>query len=208
MMKILSHRGYWLSAPEKNTPLAFKRSFEMGFGTETDVRDCNGRLVISHDMPSADCLGLDDFLQLDGITGLPLAINIKADGLVKPLQDAMQAACVSDWFVFDMSIPDMRSYLAAGVPVFARMSEVEKEPVWVDRVAGIWLDAFSDIWYDAEFVASLLDKGLRVCIVSPELHGRAHEAFWLALSVLTGRPGLMICTDFPEQARDFFGVGR
>ena len=51
-MIVLSHRGYWKTAVEKNTPTAFKRSFELGFGTETDVRDRNGELVISHDMPN------------------------------------------------------------------------------------------------------------------------------------------------------------
>jgi hypothetical protein len=207
-MIILSHRGYWTVPDEKNSPIAFKRSFDLGFGTETDVRDCVGRLVISHDMPVGNELDLGDFLRIYGKRKLPLAINIKSDGLVAPLKQAMQAAGISDWFVFDMSIPDMRSYLKAEVPVFARMSEVEKEPAWIDEVSGIWLDGFSDIWYDTNFIDRLLNKGLRVCIVSPELHGREHEAFWSKLSVLSGRYGLMLCTDFPEQARDFFEVGK
>jgi len=207
-MIILSHRGYWTVPGEKNSPIAFKRSFDLGFGTETDVRDCVGRLVISHDMPVGNELDLGDFLRIYGRRNLPLAVNIKSDGLVAPLKQAMQTAGISDWFVFDMSIPDMRSYLNAEVPVFARMSEVEKEPAWIDEVSGIWLDGFSDIWYDTDLIGRFLNKGLRVCIVSPELHGREHEAFWSKLSVLSGRSGLMLCTDFPEQARDFFEVGK
>ena len=53
-MKILSHRGYWNNLTEKNSKSAFRRSFQLGFGTETDVRDLNGELVISHDMPIFD----------------------------------------------------------------------------------------------------------------------------------------------------------
>ena len=40
LMMILSHRGYW---KEKNLPIAFERSFSLGFGTETDYK---GELVI------------------------------------------------------------------------------------------------------------------------------------------------------------------
>jgi glycerophosphoryl diester phosphodiesterase len=46
MMKIMSHRGYWRGEDEKNTTTAFSRSFDLGFGTETDVRDALGQLVI------------------------------------------------------------------------------------------------------------------------------------------------------------------
>ena len=51
LMIIISHRGYWIQPAEKNTEEAFSRSFERGMGTETDVRDHRGELVISHDMP-------------------------------------------------------------------------------------------------------------------------------------------------------------
>jgi nucleoside-diphosphate-sugar epimerase len=49
-MNIISHRGFWLKDEEKNTIQAFERSFEFGFGTETDIRDYKGELVISYDM--------------------------------------------------------------------------------------------------------------------------------------------------------------
>lgn len=63
-MIILSHRGYWLKESEKNSIAAFKRSFSMGFGTETDVRDRDGQLVISHDSANRQCVTLDTFFQL------------------------------------------------------------------------------------------------------------------------------------------------
>lgn len=44
-MQVLSHRGYWKHPNEKNLPIAFKRSFERGFGTETDLRDLQGSLA-------------------------------------------------------------------------------------------------------------------------------------------------------------------
>ena len=51
-MKILSHRGFWREVAEKNKLVAFDYSFSLGFGTETDVRDFGGELVISHDIPN------------------------------------------------------------------------------------------------------------------------------------------------------------
>ena len=205
-MIILSHRGYWLEPSEKNNEDAFKRSFDLGFGTETDVRDCNGKLVIAHDMPIGGEIQLIDFVEIIGKRPLPLAVNIKSDGLAIPLKQIMENAGVSDWFVFDMSIPDMRAYLQANVPVFARMSEVEKEPAWFEQVSGIWLDSFHDIWYDSNQILTLLDNDKRVCIVSSELHGREFYPLWQMLLPISSHPNLMMCTDLPKHASKFFGV--
>ena len=38
-MEIISHRGYWKNVEEKNSSKAFKNSFDLNFGTETDLRD-------------------------------------------------------------------------------------------------------------------------------------------------------------------------
>ena len=65
-MIIISHRGYWKCVDEKNTEIAFSRSFELDFGTETDVRDCLGKLVISHDMPDGSEIHFEEFLSLVG----------------------------------------------------------------------------------------------------------------------------------------------
>lgn len=113
-MEIISHRGYWLELHERNQPVAFHRSFDLGFGTETDVRDCAGRLLISHDMPTGDEMTLDDLLDIMGGRNLPLAINIKADGLAKAIAAKFTERGHTNWFVFDMAVPDMRSYLAEG----------------------------------------------------------------------------------------------
>lgn len=60
-MEIISHRGYWKCKNEKNTKIAFNRSFNMGYGIETDIRDFRGELVISHDIATSESLQLNDF---------------------------------------------------------------------------------------------------------------------------------------------------
>jgi glycerophosphoryl diester phosphodiesterase len=203
-MQVISHRGYWKTPAEKNTTVAFARSFSMGFGTETDVRDLNGELVISHDMPCAPAMTLEHYLQ--GLAafdspGLTQAINIKADGTAHALATAMKS-CRHPWFVFDMSVPDMLQHLRVGNPTFARMSEYEPLPtLLLNQIRGIWLDAFRSTWYSRETIESLLKRGLQVCVVSPELHGRDDQAqLWAALRHIRHYEGLILCTDLPEDA--------
>jgi len=123
-MGILSHRGLWRAPEEKNTTAAFLRSFELGFGTETDIRDCDGKLVISHDPPEAraEPLPLHVFLDLYDRhgNGLPLALNIKADGLQSRVCDHITAYGIRNYFCFDMSVPDTRGYPRAGVSSASR----------------------------------------------------------------------------------------
>lgn len=205
-MRIISHRGVWRTPDERNTMVAFERSVALGFGTESDVRDLDGQLVISHDPPSRDALPFSDFLSAFSGLDEPLAINVKADGLARMVAEAVRASGVSDPFVFDMSVPDLRSYLAAGIPVFSRLSEVEPFPVYADRIQGVWLDAFEHEWWTAETIEALLARGLRVCIVSPDLHGRPPELVWAVVRPLADREGLILCTDRPEDAAGAIGV--
>lgn len=203
-MEIISHRGYWKTADEKNTRTAFARSFAMGFGTETDVRDLHGRLVISHDIPVNTAMSIENYLSDLAhfkCHGLTQALNIKSDGLAIPLANYMRE-CAHPWFVFDMSIPDMVQHLRVGNPCFARMSEYENFPLaFVGQIKGIWLDAFKSTWYSTEVIQSLLDHGLQVCVVSPELHGRSdYEGLWRDLRSISANKGLILCTDLPEAA--------
>lgn len=203
-MIVISHRGYWKTADEKNTNIAFHRSFDLGFGTETDVRDCKGELVISHDMPLGHEISLDKFLDVLAERNLPLAVNIKSDGLAVELGQVMRKRQVSDWFVFDMAVPDMRSHLDAGNPVFTRMSDIEPAPAYLNESQGIWLDMFNSQWYDTTVIKSLLNRNKRVCIVSSELHGKDPFDLWSSLYAVADHPCLLLCTDEPELASRYF----
>lgn len=203
-MKIISHRGFWQTTSEKNTESSFIRSFDLGFGTETDVRDSQGKLVISHDIARGDEMTLSALLALMSKDQQLLALNIKSDGLARLLCTTMSNYNRDNWFVFDMSIPDMREHLAIGNPVFTRMSEVEQNPVWLDRVDGVWLDSFDSEWFDLSLINDLLKEGKRVCVVSSELHNRKHLALWSMLLPLAKSDLLILCTDYPAKAREFF----
>jgi glycerophosphoryl diester phosphodiesterase len=209
IMIILSHRGYWNQSRPKNSLCAFETSFDLGFGTETDFRDCGGELVISHDPALEGALLADEFfLALSARDKtLPIAINIKADGLQSLLKQSLEKHQLENYFLFDMSIPDAMVSLRHGLRIFTRHSDVETEPHLYHEAAGIWMDAFrDDRWLTPEAIARHLDAGKKVCLVSPELHGRPHLPFWERLhsSGIHEHPRLMLCSDIPESAKLFF----
>lgn len=208
-MKILSHRGYWKTIEEKNTPGAFERSFSLGFGTETDFRDNNGRLVIAHDIPKSDALPAEHCFACLARHNphLPLAVNIKADGLQAMLKEAFARHGITDYFLFDMSVPDAIISIKTGLRVFTRHSDVEPVPAFYSQAAGVWMDAFfDDRWLTPEAIAAHIEAGKQVCLVSPELHKRPHISFWerLLASSVVADDRLMLCSDIPEDAVKFF----
>ena len=91
-MIILSHRGYWKEIYEKNQKIAFERSFSLGFGTETDIRDYKGNLVVSHDIADDKCISVKELFEIYNKfdNTLPLALNIKADGLQVKLKELLE----------------------------------------------------------------------------------------------------------------------
>ena len=207
-MRILSHRGLWTRPEEKNTAVAFERSFAGGFGTETDLRDHCGRLVVSHDPADDRALGAEEFLRIhrqsDG--SLPLALNIKADGLRSLVRPLLEQNQVSDYFCFDMSVPETVAYRREGLRFFTRESEFERSPALYESAAGVWMDQLTSDWITPADIARHLEGGKQVALVSPELHSRPHRPFWQTLrDAGMGRAeGLLLCTDHPDSARTFF----
>ena len=203
-MKIIAHRGFWVSESEKNSKIAFDRAFDQNLGIETDVRQYNNHLIISHG-PVCD-LKLTLKIALSSWNGSQLlALNVKEDGLAISIKELMAAYSQENWFVFDMSIPDARDQLKAGNPIFVRMSEFEREPAWLNHAKGVWLDNFESIWFGIDTLLAILEQNKKVCIVSPELHGRDYQPLWDMIKPLAKDNNLILCTDFPGKALSFFG---
>lgn len=207
-MQIISHRGYWKTPEERNKVVAFERSFMMGFGTETDLRDAAQQVVISHDMADKTAISFEAFLQLfvQYDKQLPLALNIKADGLQNEVKKQLEAFGIDNYFFFDMSVPDALLYAKAGLIFFSRQSEYETEPAFYNDAAGVWLDAFNEQWYNADLLKKHLDNGKQLAIVSPELHKRPYQVLWefLMLNEFNKSEHIILCTDIPEEAATFF----
>ena len=208
-MIVLSHRGYWKKESEKNQIVAFERSFSLGLGTETDIRDYKGELVISHDIADDSCVSVEKFFEIykSFNNELPLAVNIKADGLQQKLKELIEKFEIKNYFVFDMSVPDGLQYLKYGFNVFTRQSEYEKEPSFYDKAEGVWLDEFHTHWIDENTIKFHLSNNKKICIVSPDLHKRDYKIEWQHYKEIEKKLGInniMICTDYPEIAKEFF----
>lgn len=209
---ILAHRGLFLSESEKNSPMALSRALEDGFGIETDLRDLDGTVVISHDPPRVSPLPpsfdwLLEQISLSSCNGR-IALNIKSDGLSELVGSMIQTGGTDTnrFFVFDMSVPDSLSYFKGVIPVYSRISDYEPMPAFLEKAKGIWVDDFSGSFPQVERAKDLIAKGVRVTIVSPELHRRDHTSLWNEIkeTELYLSPLFEICTDFPLEAANKF----
>ena len=210
-MEIISHRGYWTDHSQKNTSSAMIKSYNLGLGVETDVRDYAGDLYISHDPINLveNLYTLSDFFNkyIEIINNkVPLALNIKADGISEKLNALIKSYSVKNYFVFDMSVPETLKYCKLGIPFYSRQSEYEPNPVFYSECEGVWLDAFEQIWYDESALNSHVNNGKKIAIVSQELHGREPYYHWDIIKGFSDavKSHLILCTDYPVQALEYF----
>jgi len=207
-MKILAHRGCWSNNSEKNSPSALHKALESGYGFESDLRDYCGKLVISHNMADSESKLASEVFQLlkKYHDQFCFAINIKADGLKEALLEQLNNYQIANYFVFDMSIPQMVEYAELGLNYYTRLSEIEVEPVLYKSAAGVWVDGFwGNDWISEAVLNNHILNGKRVCIVSPELHGREYLDFWYRLAAFQiDFNQVLLCTDHPDEAKNVF----
>lgn len=208
-MVILAHRGCWDEKMGKNSPEALRKALEEGYGFESDVRDYGGRMVISHNMADASSLDAEEVFRWlhEFEDRYCFAINIKADGLKEILKSFLEKYSISNYFLFDMSVPQMVEFRDMGLKFFTRQSEVEPEPCMYQDSAGVWMDGFwSTDWITPKLIQKHINNGKEVCLVSPDLHGsKAYKEFWAELrskSIDLGK--VILCTDYPDEAKEFF----
>ena len=218
MINILAHRGNWNVEITKNSLKALNLSVQNGFGIETDLRDHNGKIVISHDMPNDSNILFEDFLAdykvklLDQNKEVYLALNIKSDGLYIELKKLLNNFKVTKYFVFDMSIPDTFGYLTEEIDFFLRHSDFEEPHKNFKKYSGIWVDCFEREWFTPEDIKAYTNSNKKVCFVSPELHNRPYKKCWNMIKCYletldsADTKNIMICTDKPFEAKDFFNA--
>jgi len=198
---IIAHRGYWKTENEKNSRFAFERAFDNGYGVETDLRDIKGTIVISHNMPTGNEMTFEEFLQILDGRNLPLALNIKADGLADEIKRLLAKYNHTNYFTFDMSIPEMVYQHKVGLNVFTGLSDIVPNPILFEKAKGVWLDCFNSDWFGEKEISNLLNQRKQVCIVSPDLHKRENISVWEKYKNISG---IMVCTDHPDEAERYF----
>lgn len=207
-MKVMAHRGLWESTDERNSLPALRRAINKGYGIETDIRDYMGRLVISHNIADSASPLLESFF-IDYISvgsNVPLALNVKADGIQKELYNLIFKYEINNYFIFDMSVPEMVMYKKNEMNFFTRHSDIEEQCVLYDDAIGVWLDSFyEEEWLKADIIKKHLNDKKAVCIISSEIHGFDEKYMWDMLKKENlESDDIMLCTDKPEEAEAFF----
>lgn len=208
--RILAHRGLWQAPCDKNTFGAIEKALTLGFGLETDIRDCAGEIVISHDMASGnlrDMLRLEDLFEMyhhNGCDGT-LALNVKADGIGQLVRALLERYGIENYFLFDMSVPELVQYAKIPLIAYNRASEYESYEETAKLADGVWVDNFTGKYDQLKLMKELLKKGVSCALVSPELHGRNEMEMWGSLKQMTHCKfnNFFICTDFPEACYNF-----
>ena len=159
-MEILKHRVNSLDKVDPN------------FGIEIDIHDYNNELVLAHDHPNDQSIKLNDFLKTISKNHL-LAINIKSSEIEAELKSILVNLKISNYLTFDWSVPSLFKALSYDITCAFRLSEYEKDII--PNCTWAWIDSFHSIWYDVDFLSSLKKSGLKLAIVSPELHNRKSE---------------------------------
>ena len=181
-MKILKHRVNSYEEIDNN------------FGVEIDIRDYNGELVLSHDLPTNSSIRLEDFLKKINNQQF-IAINIKSVEIEKNLERIISNMNIKNYFTFDWPIPSLIKAQNNQIICAFRLSEYEKEVF--PNCSWVWIDAFKEIWYNQKELEDLKNRGFNIALVSPELHGRESDFKEFEMIVNTGIADA-ICTNNPE----------
>ena len=210
--RILAHRGMWDEVAQQNSLDALVDALSAGFGVEFDVRDQHGELVLSHDVPIAQCPSFSSFCEelqkRNIIQNALLAINVKSDGLLPLVSQSLPLLRSASVFFFDMSLPQQVQYRDVGLPVAIRLSEYEHDLLRAPDLhhgEPIWLDGFDSDWWLTEGRVIERLKSRALYVVSPELHGRNPEAVWdWAATKLAEGWNVSVCTDHPHRVEERF----
>lgn len=147
------------------------------YGAEIDLRDGpDGRIYMEHD-PFTPGEDFEEYLKY--YHHGTLILNIKSERIEEKALALVKAAGVKEYFFLDSSFPMLYLLSQKGITDTAlRFSEFEGLDTirnMAGRAKWVWADCFSKCVLTKENFAELKGMGYRVCIVSPELQGRAED---------------------------------
>lgn len=166
-MKLISHR--------RNT-ISELLATDSKYGVEVDIRSEGTRLIIHHD-PCVSGESFDDWINV--YRHGTLILNVKEEGLEARLISLMKSKGIDDYFFLDQSFPFLVKWSKAGEHRCAvRVSEyetVDTALTLAGKVDWVWVDCFTHFPLSEQNAIRLKGAGFKLCLVSPELQGRAAE---------------------------------
>lgn len=172
------------------------------YGIEVDIRSNNGDLIIHHD-PFMKGEIFENWLK--HYQHKTLILNIKEEGLEEKLIELMKKYQINDYFFLDQSFPFLIKWSKLGEHRCAvRVSEfesVETALTLTGKIDWVWVDCFRYFPLSKEDAQRLQLASFKLCLVSPELHGRSGEIEIPKLYNLLKTRNIYpdaICTKLPE----------
>lgn len=172
------------------------------YGAEVDIRSDNGKLIIHHD-PFASGDDFEEWIQ--HYQHGTLILNVKEEGLEARLIDLMKKYGLENYFFLDQSFPFLVKWSKLGERRCAvRVSEfesIETALTLAGKIDWVWVDCFTKFPLSGEDAKRLQDADFKLCLVSPELQGRAAEIAIPELAKLLAEHQIAadaICTKKPE----------
>ena len=172
------------------------------FGVEIDIRSNFDSLILHHD-PFQKGELFDEWLTY--FNHGTLILNVKEEGLEDRVLEKMSENNIEDFFFLDQSFPFLRKTAMTGESRCAlRISEFESIDTVLSlsgKVDWVWVDCFTRFPINKDDFNCLKKSGFKICIVSPELHGRTNHnhvvEFRYEIEQL-GIKGDAVCTKYAD----------
>lgn len=146
------------------------------YGVEVDLRDCNDRLILSHD-PFSNGEDFEDYLK--HYNHGTMILNIKSERIEHRALELLKKYNIKNYFFLDSSFPMIFLLSSQGESNIAlRFSEYEGlDTIWAmkGKVRWVWVDCFTKLPINSENYRLLKENGFKICLVSPELQGRPQD---------------------------------
>ena len=172
-------------------------------GVEMDIHGYGARLVVHHE---AGVDAIDFEAWLEEYRHAFLIANVKEEGIERRVRDLLVERGIDRFVMLDLSFPALMKMVRAGESrVAVRVSEYEPAGGALrlaGRAAWVWLDCFEGgLPIPASEIRRMAGAGLKICLVSPELHGRdAGEIDAMAAQLRDADIAVdAVCTKYPER---------
>jgi hypothetical protein len=173
------------------------------YGVEVDVHAYGEKLIVHHNA-FENGPALSDWLSVCGERFV--IFNIKEEGIEVRVRDMALEFEVTNFMLLDLSFPALIKMTNNDESrVAIRVSEyesVENALLLESKIDWVWLDCFKGFPLTAEDFQRLRSTNLKICLVSPELHGpprnRNDVYSFQKFMQNIGAEVDAVCTKFPE----------
>ena len=146
------------------------------YGVELDLRDCGEDLVIVHN-PFEKGENFEEYLK--HYHHGTMIVNVKSERIEHKILELLEKYNIKNYFFLDSSIPMIYLLGKMGnknsAVRFSEIEPVELSLAMKNFANWVWVDCFSKLPINKENYKILKENGFKLCLVSPELQGRAED---------------------------------